>query len=349
MDNLGKRLFILFVGLFWASLLALRTLYTLFKVGPRKLLERRDPGNPPSELFNSVYGEHAYMNVGPIKIHYVISGPENAPLMLMVHGFPEIWFSWRNQIKEFQKDFRVVALDMRGFGDTDKPKGIQNYRIDCLVEDLRLFVDALGYKSCVVVSHDWGGAVSWAFAARHPQIVDRLVVMNIPPVPIWHQGFSSISKPVQFLHSWYIYSFQLPFLPELFMLLEDAISLNQAFQGPTSGLLLSKMTDDEVECYKYYFRKSGAMTSAINYYRANFYPPVAQHDLKYPMPLRIIWGCQDKFLTMDVLKDTLLAVPEATLTKIEKAGHFVQMDDPVNVNASIREFLASTNFEMSKK
>jgi len=187
MEKMAKRLCMLAIGIFWAVINILRFIALFFKLGPVTFFKKSDlESPPPSDLLNPQYGKHAYINIGPIKIHYVASGPENAPLMLMVHGFPEVWYSWRYQIKEFQKDFRVVALDMRGFGDTDKPKEVEKYRIEILVEDLKLFIEALGYSSCVVVSHDWGGAVCWAFAASHPQMVDRLVVMNIPPVPIWH-------------------------------------------------------------------------------------------------------------------------------------------------------------------
>jgi len=348
MQHLCTQLFILLVGIFWAILNGIRIFFTLFKIGPRRLLEK-EPQNsiPPVELFDPKYGKHSYINIGPIKMHYAVSGPENAPLMLMVHGFPECWFSWRYQILEFQKDFRVVAVDMRGFGDTDKPEGVENYKLDLLVEDLRLFIEALGYTSCVLVSHDWGGAVCWALAAQHPELVDRLVIMNIPPVPLWHQGFTSIRKPLQFLCSWYIYFFQLPFLPEFGLGLQDHKAIEQMYRDPPGGLRISQISDDEVNCYKYYFRAQGAWTAGVNYYRANFYPPVSYHNLDYSMPIHIIWGSRDPFLSATVLEDTLRAIPKATVTHIPEASHWVQVDDPVKVNTSIRKFLHSTNFKSS--
>ncbi|KAH9502981.1 Epoxide hydrolase 4 [Bulinus truncatus] len=344
MLHLACRLFYLIVGLCWLSLWIVRALIDLVLVGPRKLFYKSaEEGDPPARLQDPVYGEHRYIVIDKVKFHYVISGPEGAPLMLMLHGFPEIWFSWRYQIKEFQKDFRVVALDMKGFGDSDKPKGLQHYKLDVLVCELQKLVEALGYRSCVLVSHDWGGAVAWGFAVLYPEMVNKLIVMNIPPVTIWKHGFTSVWNPVQFLASGYIYLFNLPFFPEYLAGLQDGKLLDDCFLRPPFGVRSGLMSKEDVECYKYFFRKPGALTAAINYYRANLGVDGAHHLLKYPMPVQIIWGCQDIALTIKLLEETVKSVPHAKVVKVPEASHWVQMDQPDKVSAAMRDFLSDNS------
>lgn len=113
-------------------------------------------------------------------MHYVSAGKSDAPLMLFLHGFPENWYSWRHQINFFQKNFRTVAFDMRGYGESGKPQEIQNYCVQYLVEDVKDIVEGLGYKNCILVAHDWGGAVAWATAAKYPELINKLIVCNCP-------------------------------------------------------------------------------------------------------------------------------------------------------------------------
>uniref|UniRef100_A0A0B6YQU2 AB hydrolase-1 domain-containing protein n=1 Tax=Arion vulgaris TaxID=1028688 RepID=A0A0B6YQU2_9EUPU len=348
MNELVQHVAFLVVGITWAWLGIIQILIRLLVDGPKKLFHKKDPSGPPALLSDPVYGQHSYINIGPIKLHYVVSGPDQAPLMLFLHGFPEIWYSWRYQIKEFQKDFRVVAVDMRGFGDSDKPVGVDQYKMPVLVEDVRLLIEALGYKKCVLVSHDWGGSVAYAVAASHPDMIERLVVMNIPPISIWRDGFTTLSQPVQFLASGYIYLFQLPYFPEFNIGLGDFAFLEMAFLGKKFGVRSGIMTSEDVECYKYFLRKPGAVSPGINYYRANLGVPGLRHHLKYPMPVQIIWGCQDTALTLNLLDDISKAIPHADVTRIEEASHWVQMDQPEKVNQSIRKFLQSTRYNASK-
>ncbi|KAH9502980.1 Epoxide hydrolase 4 [Bulinus truncatus] len=148
MLHLACRLFYLIVGLCWLSLWIVRALIDLVLVGPRKLFYKSaEEGDPPARLQDPVYGEHHYIK-SKVSLYLSVDQKEHL-LLLMLHGFPEIWFSWRYQIKEFQKDFRVVALDMKGFGDSDKPKGLQHYKLDVLVCELQKLVEALGFTVIV--------------------------------------------------------------------------------------------------------------------------------------------------------------------------------------------------------
>ncbi|KAK0061850.1 epoxide hydrolase 1, partial [Biomphalaria pfeifferi] len=325
-----------------------KALVALVHIGPKKLFDKSKENEPPAALHDPVYGEHKSVTVNKVKLHYVVSGPTQAPLMLMLHGFPEIWYSWRYQIKEFQKDFRVVAVDMRGYGDSDKPKGLENYKMNVLVQDVQELIEALGYRSCVLVSHDWGGAVAWAFASIYPEMVDRLVVMNMTPAMIWKQGFTSIWNPWQFLSSGYIYMFHLPYLPEILAGLQDIKMLEDTFLQKPFGVRSGLMTKDDVECYKYYYRKPGTFTSGMNYYRANLHIDSTSHGLNYPMPVQIIWGCQDLALTMKLLEQTAKAVPHARVAKIKESSHWVQMDQPDKVRVIMRDFLLDTGYHATQ-
>ena len=133
------------------------------------------------------------------------------PLMLFLHGFPEFWYSWRHQLRAFADDYYVVAPDMRGYNQSDKPRGRRAYRLDVLVEDVRALIEDLGYERCVLVGHDWGGAVAWQFAYTYPEMLERLVVMNLPHPVRFYEGLSTLA---QLRRSWYILFFQLPWLPE---------------------------------------------------------------------------------------------------------------------------------------
>ncbi|MDJ0789755.1 MAG: alpha/beta fold hydrolase, partial [Myxococcota bacterium] len=151
-----------------------------------------------------------YIITNGINLHYVTQG--EGSLMLMLHGFPEFWYSWRHQIPEFARDYKVVALDLRGYNESDKPKEPEAYKMEELLKDVEGVIRGLGYESCILVGHDWGGAIAWSFAYAYPDLVDKLIVMNLPHPAKFMEG---LKTPQQLVKSWYIFLFQLPWLPEL--------------------------------------------------------------------------------------------------------------------------------------
>jgi len=125
--------------------------------------------------------QHRFITTNGVQLHYVTQG--SGPLMLFLHGFPEFWYSWRHQIPEFAQDYTVVALDLRGYNDSDKPEGVEAYRMDELVRDVQGVIRGLGYDRCILVGHDWGGAIAWSVASASPELLDELIVLTLRTPP----------------------------------------------------------------------------------------------------------------------------------------------------------------------
>ncbi|KAK6189029.1 hypothetical protein SNE40_005080 [Patella caerulea] len=323
------------LGCFFGSLVMLRALWGIVRQ-PKRAFYVKDRREPPACLGDSSLGTHGYIHLEKVRLHYVANGEEGKPLMLFVHGFPEFWYSWRYQLKEFAKDYRCVAIDQRGYNDSDKPTGVGNYAMSMMVDDLKQLIPALGYKSCVLVGHDWGGAVCWAFASQHQYLIDRLILMNCP-----HPGsfFTyAMSHPSQFLKSWYIYFFQLPWLPELAFRLNDYQNIVMTFKGKKMGVQSGIMTNEDIEAYKYAFSRPGAATASINYYRAAVRS--VSHDKRViEKPTQIIWGCVDVALERGLAEECREFTKDLSISYIEEASHWVQMDQPDKVNKLMRKFL----------
>jgi len=300
-------------------------------------VKKREP--PACLSDDSLLGiTHHYAEVNDISMHYVCAGDSSKPLMLCVHGFPEFWYSYRHQIQEFSSDYWVVSIDMRGYGDSDKPKGKENYHVDVLVEDIKQLIPKLGRsKVDVLVAHDWGGAVCWRFVGEHPELVGRYIVMNIPhPAAFVKTIYSSFQ---QFRMSWYIFFFQLPYLPELFCSLNDFKMFNVMLQGDKKQW--KEVSDEEVEAFKYTFSKSG-FTGPINYYRAVSFgdPPVSdKKKSKISVPVFMIWGTADVALSVKGAELSQKYCQEFKLQLLEDVPHFLQNSHPKLVNHYMREYL----------
>ncbi|CAL1535326.1 unnamed protein product [Lymnaea stagnalis] len=314
----------------------------VFAVGFREVFQRK-PITKPACLTDPTLGTHGFLSLEDVKIHYVASGPEDKPLMLFVHGFPEFWFSWRHQIREFQKDYRVVAYDQRGCGESGKPKKLEDYKLKKLTSDLKQVISALGYKSCVLVGHDWGAVVVWSFSRLFPEMVDKLITMNGPPLPLFEKV---LKRKDQQKLSWYVFFFQLPYLPELYLRVKNFEALESCYGiTKTKGICFSDafqnpMTTDELNAYKYTFSQPDTLTTAVNYYRAIFRDYAAEkQDLNYTMPILLVWGCDDKAITLVTADLVEKSIPNITVKRILKAGHFVQMDTPELTNKAMREWL----------
>jgi pimeloyl-ACP methyl ester carboxylesterase len=264
--------------------------------------------------------QHEYIITNGVKLHYVTQGA--GPLMLMLHGFPEFWYSWRHQIPEFAQDFQVVALDLRGYNDSDKPKEQSAYVMDEFIKDVEGVIHGLGYDKCILVGHDWGGAIAWSFAYAHPEMVERLIILNLPHPAKFAQGLRTYQ---QLLRSWYVFLFQLPWLPEFLLQLSDYEAIEKVIQG--TAVNQSAFTAADIDAYKNAAAKRGATTAMLNYYR-NIFPCLfsQKHWGMLAVPTLKIWGENDTALGKELTYDTAAYVNDFKIHFIPDFCVWVQQE-----------------------
>lgn len=286
-----------------------------------------------SVLFGS--WQHEYITTNGVKLHYVTQG--EGDLILMLHGFPEFWYSWRHQIPEFAKDFKVVALDLRGYNDSDKPANQSAYVMAEFIRDVEGVIKGLGYDKCILVGHDWGGAIAWNFAYAHAEMVERLIVLNMPHPAKFAEG---IRTPQQLMRSSYMFLFQLPLLPELLIQSADYQAIETALKG--MAVNKSAITREDLEAYKDAAAKRGAMTAMLNYYRNIFGQRMLSGDWSIlEVPTLMIWGEKDTALGKELTYGTEAYVRNFQIKYIADASHWVQQEQPQLVNQYMREFLGN--------
>lgn len=275
-----------------------------------------------------------HIETNGIRLHFMEAG--TGPLMLMVHGFPEFWYSWRHQLGEFAKDHRVVAIDLRGYNLSDRPKRRGAYVMDELLKDLDGVITGLGHEKCTLVAHDWGGAIAWTYATEHPGRVEKLVVMSMPHPALFK---SHVLKPPQLFKSWYIFFFQLPWLPERFLARNDFRGVSGIFRG--SLVDKDALTREELSEFRRAAAQPGALTAMLNYYRNMFRPSSALRRWpKLEMPVLLVWGEKDAALGKELTYGTDRYVRDLTVRYLPDASHWVQQERPAEVNRIMREWLS---------
>jgi epoxide hydrolase 4 len=291
-----------------------------------------------------------YVEVNGIRLHCVTAG--SGPLMLCLHGFPEFWYEWKEQLREFGKDHLVVAPDLRGYNLSDKPASLDAYRIPALLEDIRGVADHFREgKKFILVAHDWGGALAWGFAMMHPEYLEQLIIINAPHPVIFQKLLASDSDQQQ--ASQYMLLLRSPSA-------EEQLSAgNYAFLVQiVLGELLSsgKLTEADKEEYIKAWSQPGALTGGLNYYRANQVGPPAPPEMgkergasggKFQLdpsmavvrvPTLVIWGEKDVALTVKNLDGLEKLVPQLTVKRVPDGSHWVIHEKPTEVNAYIRAF-----------
>lgn len=259
-------------------------------------------------------------------------------LALMLHGFPELNYSWRHQMPMLaEKGWRVWAPNMRGYGATSRPEGVQAYRIDRLVEDVAALIDASGAKEVLLIAHDWGALVAWNFAIRKIRPLTRLVIMNVPHPKCAER---EIRHWYQLRKSWYIFFFQLPFLPERFMIANGARAVKGAFYN--SARDKSRFPRDVLQTYADAALRPGAMTAMLNYYRALLRNPDIGRigDGRVEVPTLMVWGEEDLAIDIRCTDGTEQWVPKLELHRLPGVSHWVQQDAPEKLNAILEAWLA---------
>jgi len=287
---------------------------------------------------------HRHAPVSGIRLHYVEAG--TGPLVILLHGFPEFWFSWRHQIPALaQAGFRVIAPDLRGYNESDKPAGISSYRLDLLVADVVGLIQQAGCQRATLVGHDWGGGIAWQTAIMRPELVERLIVLNAPHPAAF---FREMRHWAQLRKSWYIFFFQLPWLPEYWLRRNNLGFIDQTLGA--NPLRPGTFTPADIARYKEVFSPTGALTAAINYYRAAFRMSLRQRMPKPHMlevPTLVIWGEEDSYLGTGLLDGLDAWVRCLRIERLPGVTHWVQNEAPERVNELMIEFLRSVRIAAS--
>src|SRR5579872_4215882 len=291
----------------------------------------------------------SYVQVNGVRLHVVTAG--KGPLILFLHGFPEFWYEWKNQLAEFGKDHLAVAPDMRGYNLSDKPDSEEQYRMSYLVDDVLSLADHFSKgKKFVLVAHDWGGAVAWAFAIAHPERLSKLVIVNAPHPGVFARLLASDAKQQQ--ASQYMLMFRSA-QAEQTLSANNYVALVNAVLG--AGLKDGVFTEDDKQEYIKAWSQPGALTGGLNYYRANRVgPPLAGQasegtssggfgadpsKLTVKVPTLVIWGEKDTALLTSNLDGLDQFVPELTIKRIPEGTHWVIHEKPAEVNGYIRDFI----------
>jgi pimeloyl-ACP methyl ester carboxylesterase len=300
---------------------------------------------------------HEDVLVNGVRLHCVTAGPEDGEPVLLLHGFPEFWYSWRYQIPALvDAGYRVVAPDLRGYNRSEKPQGVDDYDIDALLGDAVGLVDEYGDertdgdgRQAHVVAHDWGGGIAWTMGMYYPERIDRLVVMNSPHPAAFAREFDL----AQLRRSWYILFFQVPWLPERLTTFGDSRAIAEAFRDqPTDP---DAFDEDDIERYREAFGRPGVARAAINYYRAYFdsiagrmaktaLPVVGRFfelpgDQEIPVETLVLWGEQDDALGVEISEGLDEWVPNVQVERFPEASHWVQCDAREAVTEELLAFL----------
>jgi epoxide hydrolase 4 len=277
-----------------------------------------------------------YAEIGDQRLHYLETG--DGPLIVLLHGFPEFWYGWRQQVKPLAAaGFRVVALDLRGYNLSSRPVGVAAYDTDRLAADVRGLIQERGANSALLVGHDWGGTVAWATAMNHPEVVDRLAILNAAHPRKLSQG---LRTPRQLRKSWYFFYFQIPGLPDRQVRARHWRFFRHFLHDARPGAF----TPPDIERYVEAWSQPGAATAMINYYRASVRQPPKRAEARLrptQAPTLVIWGQRDRYLGPELAEPDRDDVPN--LDRVERlpdASHWVHHDEPERVTQLLIDFFA---------
>ncbi len=283
--------------------------------------------------------QHCFIDTNRIRLHCVTQG--EGDLVVLLHGFPEFWYSWRFQIPVLARHFKVVAPDLRGYNDSDKPGN--GYDLETLTEDIRGLIHSLGYVRAHIIGHDWGGIIAWQLAQKFPHFLDRLVILNAPHPQRFLQEM--VGNLDQLRRSWYVLAFQVPLMPEWLIQQNLQAFVHNLFQ--TQAVRKGAFSKEEIAVYQAALEKPGVLSAALSYYRQlltpwNWVRAWGKQPQAVTVPTLILWGEDDSFLCPNHTTglEQLIHAPYR-LVSIPDCGHWVQQEAPQTVNREILNFLRS--------
>jgi pimeloyl-ACP methyl ester carboxylesterase len=270
-----------------------------------------------------------------VRLHVVEAGPEDGPLLILLHGFPEFWYGWHKQIEPFAAaGYRVLVPDQRGYNLSDKPRGLAAYNLDQLALDVVGLIDEAGREKAYLAAHDWGGAAAWWVGVKHPQRLERLAVLNCPHPRVLRRTLRT--NPAQRKKSWYIFYYQLPWLPERTMAKGNFAFAQKAL---TATSRRGTFSEDDLARYREAWAQPGALTAMINWYRAALRrPPARPESSRVTVPTLLVWGVKDRFLGRELAQPSLDLCDQGQLVFLDDATHWVQHEAPERVTGLLREF-----------
>jgi len=273
-----------------------------------------------------------------IKLHVAEAGPADGPLLFLLHGFPEFWYGWRNQIGPLaQRGYHVVAPDQRGYNLSDKPDGVSNYDLDQLAGDIVGLADHFGRQTFNVVGHDWGASVGWWLAGQHAGRVRRFAALNAPHPAVWLDAMRN--DPVQKRKSSYVRLFQLRGLPEFLLRLGHFKALSKGFQD---SIRADAFTPSDLGEYRKAWAQPGALTAMLNYYRAVLKKPLlAPSGYRIACPTLVMWGKRDAYASPELAEASVQLCVDGRLAYLDQATHWALHDEPQRVVDLLVDFLGS--------
>jgi pimeloyl-ACP methyl ester carboxylesterase len=282
---------------------------------------------------------HQFVETNRIRLHCVSQG--EGDLVLLLHGFPEFWYSWRFQIPALARYFKVVVPDLRGYNDSDKPSS--GYDLDTLSADVRGLIEGLGYTHAHIVGHDWGGTIAWYMAQKFPQYLNRLAALNAVPLQRFLQ--ETVSNLDQFQRSWYVFAFQVPGIPEWWLQQNLKEFVKNLLQG--HAIRKGAFSKEETQLYQAALEKPGVLSATLNHYRNILSPAHWLRNWGHTLnpvtaPTLVLWGEEDPLLNHRMTEglDQLIKAP-FQLKLIPHCGHWLQQEAPQTVNRELLAFLRS--------
>nr|WP_026099013.1 alpha/beta hydrolase [Oscillatoria sp. PCC 10802] len=281
--------------------------------------------------------QHHFVETNRIRLHCVTQG--QGELVILLHGFPEFWYSWRYQIPALARHFKVVVPDLRGYNDSDKPAS--GYDLDTLSADIRGLISGLGYVRANIVGHDWGGAIAWHLAQKFPEYLHRLAILNGPHPQRFLQELTNNAD--QLRRSWYVLAFQIPGIPEWLIQQNLREFVKNLFRQ--TAIRQGAFTAEANKIYQQALEKPGVLAAALNYYRQllspqNWLSHLGRDPVPVTVPTLVLWGEED-FLWSQKLTEGLEKLISAPfkLKFIPQCGHWIQQEAPDTVNRELLSFL----------